>query len=314
MVKTVLVTGGAGFIGGNLVAFMRQKYPEWHVRVLDDFSTGLASNIRDVAVESLMGSILDSRLLNKAVQGVDSIVHLAAIGSVPRSIDNPMASHLANANGTLAVLEAARTNGVKHVIVASSSSVYGANPTNPRNEFHWTRPLSPYGVTKLATEAYANAYLFSYGMKTLALRFFNVYGPLQRHDSPYAAVIPRFLRAALDNLPVTIFGNGHQSRDFTYVETVCEAITEACKEGTFSEHPVNLAFGKSVSLLELVRAIEEVTRNSIHVEFSDPRPGDVQMSSADPEKMVSLFPELKPISLSDGLRRTEDWMRTEDPT
>jgi UDP-glucose 4-epimerase len=303
----VLVTGGAGFIGSNLVKFLNRKEPAWSIRVLDDFSTGLETNLEDSQASITRGSILDEITLNKAAEGVNAIIHLAAIGSVPRSVAAPRSSHNANATGTLNVLEAARGNSIEHVIVASSSSVYGSSTVMPRVESDVTRPLSPYAVTKLATEAYANAYHASYGLKTLALRFFNVYGPGQRADHAYAAVIPRFISAALAGEDIQVFGDGEQSRDFTYVDSVCSALHSACLTITHSASPVNLAFGTQTTLNELVRLLETEFGRELHVKNHEARPGDVRASQADRTLLNTLLPELEQTELSIGLHRTVQW-------
>ena len=248
----VLITGGAGFIGSNLAKAMLATGRYSEVRVIDDLSTGYAANLDGVAVEFTEGSILEYETLVQVVDGVDSIVHLAAIPSVPRSVANPRASHDANATGTLNVLEAAREKGVEHVVVASSSSVYGSNPTLPKNEDDWTRPLSPYAVSKLATEGYAIAYQASYGMRTLPFRFFNVYGPGQAAGHAYAAVLPKFIDAALNGQALEIHGDGKQSRDFTFVADVCAVIMSAVERKLANPGPVNLAFNTNTTLLELI--------------------------------------------------------------
>lgn len=225
----VLITGGAGFIGSNLARFLLDGPEPAEVRVIDDLSTGFRWNLVGLDVDFVERSILDYDALTSAAAGMDAIVHLGAIPSVPRSITNPRASHEANTTGTLNVLEAARETGIEQVIVASSSSVYGSNPKLPKSEFDWTRPMSPYAVSKQATEGYALAYQYSYGLKTLAFRFFNVYGPGQAAGHAYAAVIPKFLDAALHGRPLEIQGDGTQSRDFTFVDTVCAVIHDALR-------------------------------------------------------------------------------------
>lgn len=307
----VLITGGAGFIGSNLVRTIRDSDPRNEIRVLDDLSTGRLENIAGIDVGFTEGSILDRDLLDAQTRGVDSIVHLAAIGSVPRSIARPRPSHEANVTGTLNVLEAARTNDVSHVVVASSSSVYGSNPSLPKTEFDWTRPMSPYGVTKLATEAYAIAYGFSYGMNTLALRFFNVYGPRQAADHDYAAVIPKFFDAALTGKPLTVHGDGLQSRDFTYVQTVCDAILQSLQSKTGSSDPVNLAFGTNTSLLELISRMERVLGTALPVEHVASRAGDVRASQSNGVRIRSMFPNLLPTDLETGLKKTAEWFESQ---
>lgn len=306
----VLITGGAGFIGSNLSRYLLENVEEVQVRVIDDLSTGRLSNLDGLDVEFIEGSILDYPTFLAAAEGVDSIVHLGAIPSVPRSVAAPRPSHEANATGTLNVLEAAREAGVDHVVVASSSSVYGSNPALPKNELVWTRPMSPYAVSKLATEGYALAYQSSYGLKTLPFRFFNVYGPLQPADHAYAAVIPKFLDAALEGKPAQIQGDGLQSRDFTHVDTVCAVITEAVRNKTSSEYPVNLAYGTNTTLLELLEEMESQLGFSIDREHVEPRTGDVRASQADGIRIKELFPNVKPAPLADGLATTIEWFRS----
>lgn len=307
MTRTVLVTGGAGFIGSNLVRFLNKREPSWSIRVLDDFSTGLQTSLTNLQVDVRHGSILDEEELYDFAEGADTIIHLAAIGSVPRSVAAPRPSHDANITGTLNVLEAARNNGVRQVIVASSSSVYGASPTMPRSESNATRPLSPYAVTKLATEAYANAYHSSFGLQTLAFRFFNVYGPGQRADHAYAAVVPRFISAAIAGEDLQVFGDGEQSRDFTFVESVCSALHSACQKRLQWSGPVNLAFGSQTSLNELVHILGKELGHTLQVRHHDDRPGDVRASRADSRLLKKLLPDLEPIDLSTGLHRTVQW-------
>lgn len=306
----VLITGGAGFIGSNLSRYLLENVEDVQVRVIDDLSTGRLSNLNGLDVEFIEGSILDYSALLDAAQDVDSIVHLGAIPSVPRSVAAPRPSHEANATGTLNVLEAARESGVDHVVVASSSSVYGSNPALPKNELVWTRPMSPYAVSKLATEGYALAYQSSYGLKTLPFRFFNVYGPLQPADHAYAAVIPKFLDAALEGRPAQIQGDGLQSRDFTHVDTVCAVITEAVRNKTSSEYPVNLAYGTNTTLLELLDQMESQLGFPIAREHVAPRTGDVRASQADGIRIKELFPNVQPVPLENGLATTIEWFGT----
>lgn len=303
----VLITGGAGFIGSNLCRILLESQPETEVRVLDDLSTGSLENLADLNVKFIEGSILDFETLVIAANGVDSIVHLGAIPSVPRSVANPRASHDANATGTLNVLEAAREVGVDHVVVASSSSVYGSNPKLPKNEDDFTRPMSPYAVSKLATEGYALAFQSSYGMKTLAFRFFNVYGPGQAAGHSYAAVVPKFMDAALAGRALEVHGDGTQSRDFTFVETVCEVICKAISKKISSTTPVNLAFNTNTTLLDLIDQLEELLEKKIERDFVSPRVGDVKASQADSSRVENLFPDVQPTELKDGLKATHTW-------
>ncbi len=306
----ILITGGAGFIGSNLARHVKSVHPDAEVRVIDDLSTGRLANLDGVDVEFTEGSILDFDLLSSVVAGVDSVVHLAALGSVPRSVAAPIPSHHANATGTLHVLEASRLAGVEHVVVASSSSVYGSNTKLPKSEFDWTRPMSPYAVSKHATEGYTIAYNFSYGMRTLAFRFFNVFGPYQAADHVYAAVIPKFVEAALDGEVLVVHGDGMQSRDFTYVETVCAALLDAVERRVSSLDPVNLAFGTSTPLLRVVELMQQHLEMELAVQHVEPRVGDVRASQADGLRIRELFPDVQPTDFETALTRTIDWYRS----
>ncbi|WBB99903.1 MULTISPECIES: NAD-dependent epimerase/dehydratase family protein [unclassified Solwaraspora] len=304
----ILITGGAGFIGSNLARAALVEPAVKEVTVLDDLSVGLRDNLTRLDVEVVEGSILDPAALDAAMAGREAVVHLAALPSVPRSLRDPVASHHANATGTLLVLEAARRHDVAHLLVASSSSVYGMNPTLPKTELTWTRPMSPYAASKLATEAYALAHQASFGLPTLALRFFNVYGPGQRHDHAYAAVIPRFVHAALRGEPALVHGDGTQSRDFTYVGTVCAVILDALRRRVHHPHPVNLAFGARASLLEVLDDLAGLLGRRVDREHAPPRPGDVAHSLADTATLQALFPGISPVDRRDGLRATVEWM------
>ena len=306
----ILVTGGAGFIGSNLVRTLNRVSPNSQITVFDDLSTGLSSNLVSCAAEFQLGSILDYPVLRKLVQPADIVIHLAAIGSVPRSVESPRHSHEANATGTLNVLEAARESGKKQVIVASSSSVYGANPSLPKRELDWTRPLSPYGVSKLATESYTLAYGHTYGLEVLPLRFFNVYGPQQRADHAYAAVIPKFVSRALSNLPVEIYGDGQQTRDFTFVDDVSAIIAQSVSGRISSDSPINLAFGTRHSLLDLVETIGEELGREIEIQFRPARASDVRDSSGDDGLLKETFSGIMRTNLRDGIRRTIEWFKS----
>jgi len=305
----VLITGGAGFIGSNLCRLLLESNTLEEVRVIDDLSTGSLQNLDGLNVQFIEDSILNFEGLAAAAEDVDSIVHLGAIPSVPRSIANPRASHDANTTGTLNVLEVARAAGIGHVIVASSSSVYGSNPKLPKNEDDYTRPMSPYAVSKLATESYALAYQASYGIKTLAFRFFNVYGPNQAANHAYAAVIPKFLDATLNSRAAQIHGDGEQSRDFTYVDTVCSVIREAVIEQVYSPEPVNLAYGTNTTLLSLISEIETLLGRPVLRQHVTPRTGDVRASQADNSRVRELFPGIEPVELKQGLTATIEWFQ-----
>ena len=302
-----LVTGGAGFIGANLC---RRFLDEGHsVAVIDDFSTGSPANLEGLDVDLHEATILDSGPLQRAARGAEAIVHLAAIPSVPRSVKAPLPSHEANATGTLLVLEAARETGA-HVTVASSSSVYGANPELPKRETMTPRPRSPYAVSKLAAESYAIAWGMTYGMPTLAFRFFNVFGPLQAAGHAYAAVIPAFVDAALAGRPLPIQGDGLQTRDFTFVDSVTDLLSRAATQRVSSDVPVNLAFGSRRSLLDVIAEIEGVLGRPLEREFLSPRVGDVRDSQADNSHLHALFPDVEPFPFEEGLGRTIEWMAT----
>ncbi|MBM0204232.1 NAD-dependent epimerase/dehydratase family protein [Micromonospora sp. NPDC051227] len=305
----IVVTGGAGFIGSNLVDALTKVPQVTEVVAVDNLSTGSLDNLRDLPVQLLTGTILDADLLDKAVAGAASVVHLGALGSIPRSIDDPVSSHHANATGTLLVLEAARRHRVGQVVLASSSSVYGANPVLPRREMLRPMPMSPYAVSKLATEAYANAYSCCYGMSVLPFRFFNVFGPRQAANHAYAAVVPRFVDAALSGRPLLVFGDGRQTRDFTYVGTVVKVIIDAVLRRVSTPDTVNLAFGTRTSLLELISELERALGQSVEVRHEASRPGDVRDSQADCTRLRELFPDVSAMPLADGLRLTVDWYR-----
>jgi UDP-glucose 4-epimerase len=306
---SIVVTGGAGFIGANLSRRLREQGEA--VVVVDDLSTGSIENLRGLDVTFVEGTVLDPATLDGAMRDASTVVHLAARPSVPRSIADPMASHLVNATGTVEVLEAARRAGDLHVIVASSSSVYGANPTLPKHEELAPLPLSPYAASKLATESYALAYQHSFGLPALAFRFFNVFGPLQSAGHAYAAVVPAFVSAALAGQPITVHGDGKQSRDFTFVDTVTQVIVDAVARGVTSSMPVNLAFGTRIDLLSLIAELEAVLGTHLTVEHTEARPGDVKHSQADSTRLQELFPDVIPTALPDALRATVEWFRAQ---
>jgi UDP-glucose 4-epimerase len=304
----VVVTGGAGFIGANLCRALVEEPGVDQVVALDDLSSGRRENLTGVAgVELVVGSILDAAVLDEVVPGADAIVHLAARPSVPRSLEDPMASHDANATGTMQVLEASRRHGRPQVVVASSSSVYGANPALPKREDMVAMPVSPYAASKLAAESYTLAYGSSFGLPVLAFRFFNVFGPLQPADHAYAAVVPAFVAAALADQPIPVHGDGGQTRDFTFVGTVAAVLTDAVRRRVTDPRPVNLAFGTRVSLLELIALLEQQLGRPLRRAHADTRPGDVRDSQADRTNLTRLFPDVRPVPLEEGLRATVDW-------
>jgi UDP-glucose 4-epimerase len=308
----VVVTGGAGFIGANLCRELTLN-KRHEVLAFDNLSTGFKENLDGlVNVDLVEADILDLEAVTVAVRGADAVVHLAARPSVPRSIADPLASHHANATGTLHVLEAARASGVEHVIVASSSSVYGANPTLPKHEGLKPSPVSPYAASKLAAESYALAWQHSLGLKTLAFRFFNVFGPLQAAGHAYAAVVPTFVEAAIAGSPLPIHGDGTQTRDFTYVGTVVSVLADAVERQVVYPEPVNLAFGTRSSLLDVIARLESILGRTLERHHQPSRPGDVRDSQADMARLMSLFPDVTPVALEQGLENTVAWFNTLD--
>lgn len=310
----VLITGGAGFIGTNLTLSLVHNPHFSEIRIMDDFSTGSLSGLSSVPdVEVIEGTILDMGLLKSAAEGVDSIVHLAARPSVPRSITEPRLTHEVNTTGTMNVLEVARTSGNIHTIVASSSSVYGNTSTFLKHEDLAPRPLSPYAVSKLTAESYALAWQYSFGVPVLVFRFFNVYGPRQASGHAYSAAIPAFVEAALEGREIPLHGDGSQSRDFTFVDTVVDAITQCLVSKATHTGPINLAFGSSISLIEVIKEIEAILGGQIGVQHLPERVGDVKHSHADSRRLKELLPQLQTKSFSEGLRITIDWFRSERP-
>jgi UDP-glucose 4-epimerase len=310
----VAITGGAGFIGANLVRALVTGAEAAEVVVLDDLSSGSAANLAGLDAELVEGSILDPGAVDEVVRGADAVVHLAARPSVPRSIEDPVTSHRVNDVGTIEVLEALRRasgpGGTAHLIVASSSSVYGATPELPKHEGLPTRPVSPYAASKLAAEAYALAWGASFGIDVLAVRFFNVFGPLQTAGHAYAAVVPAFVDAALAGRPLPVHGDGTQSRDFTYVGSVCRVLADALARRVRSGGPVNLAFGSRVTLLELADAVADALGRELAREHLPPRAGDVAHSQADSTQLRQLFPDVVAVPFDDALRATVDWFRS----
>ena len=314
MSRKVLVTGGAGFIGSHLVRALTTRGDD--VRVLDDLSSGSRANLADVAgqVELIEGSILDERALDHAVDGADVIFHEAAIPSVPRSIAAPVATHLANATGTLMVLEAARRRGVRRLVYAGSSSAYGETPTLPKVETMPTAPLSPYAVSKLAGEQYCQVYHRAYGLETVVLRYFNVFGPRQDPASQYAAVIPRFITAMLAGQPPTIFGDGTQSRDFCYIDNVVEANLRAADAVEAAGKVFNVACGAAIALNEVVKLIGAALGTAVAPSYQPPRAGDIKHSLADVTQARALLGYGASVTFVEGLGRTIGWYRQRLPT
>ncbi|KKL72543.1 hypothetical protein LCGC14_2083870, partial [marine sediment metagenome] len=304
-----LVTGGAGFIGSNLVRFILDKGAD--VVVVDNFATGKRENIADFVdrVTFIEGDIRDRAVMDRAVVGCAAIFHEAALGSVPRSVENPAASHDVNVNGTLTVLEAARAAGVKRVIFAASSSAYGDQPDSPKHEGMVPLPVSPYAAGKVACECYLRAYAACYGMETLSLRYFNVFGPHQDPEGAYAAVIPAFVASLLRGRRPVVYGDGEQSRDFCYIDNVCranwlaaQAPAEAC-DGTVC----NIACHAATTLNEILGVLKELMKSDIQAEYTDPRAGDVKDSLADVSLAKATIGYEPEVFFRQGLVKAIDW-------
>jgi nucleoside-diphosphate-sugar epimerase len=304
-----LVTGGAGFIGSNTVGRLLELGER--VRVLDNFSTGKRPYLfplRD-RIELIEGDIRYLNVVQEATKGVDYVIHLAALPSVPRSIRTPIESNDVNVSGTLNVLIAARDLGVKRVVYAASSSAYGNTEVLPKTEDMAALPLSPYAVNKFAGELYCRVFHQVYGLETVSLRYFNVFGPRQDPMSQYSAVIPKFIGAALAGQPPVIFGDGGQSRDFTFVENVVEANLLACRADGASGETINIACGTRVTLNELAGMIGRIVGTDVKPAYQPQRSGDVRHSLADIRKAERILGYRPGTSLEAGLRRTVDWLR-----
>jgi UDP-glucose 4-epimerase len=309
LTETYIVTGGAGFIGSHIAErLLRDGH---RVRIIDNFATGKHVNLAhltgDLQVHDV--SITDRETLAPLFEGVDYVFHQAALASVPRSVADPLSTHEANATGTLNVLIAARDAGVKRVIYAASSSAYGDVDVDAQDETLSPHPLSPYGVSKLAGEYYCQSFTQVYGLETVALRYFNVFGPRQDETSQYSAVIPRFISTMMDGKPPTIYGDGKQSRDFTYVDNVVHGNLLALNAPEASGEVMNLAVGGSVTLLELVEKINRQLGTSFEPIHAPERTGDIKYSRADVTKAIELL-DFAPIAdFDEGLARTVEWFK-----
>lgn len=301
----VAVTGGAGFIGSNLVARLISE--GYEVTVVDDLSTGLMSNIEIQDCDFHKVSITEFDQLEKAIKDCETIFHLAARGSVPRSIKNPVATHLVNATGTLNVLEVARNSGA-HVVFSSSSSVYGRNMQLPKDESMWLGPMTPYAASKLSAEGYVQAYSSAYKVPTTLLRFFNVFGPRQRPDHEYAAVLPKWIWLAMQNQPIEVYGDGTASRDFTYVDTVLDIAMTAMKEKVLTEGAMNLAYGNRIFLNSTIEMLKQHFPN-LQVIYKEERLGDVKESQNAPALLKELFPLVEPKEFEIALTETVNWLK-----
>jgi len=305
-----LVTGGAGFIGSNIVDELVRRGEE--VKVLDDLSSGKKKNLESVSgkIELIEGDIRDSAALKKALKGCDYVIHQAALRSVPKSLENPQLYDDVNVKGTLNVLIASHENKVKRLVFASSSSIYGDTIKLPQSEDQIPQPISPYAATKLSGEHYCRVFAKSYGLETVALRYFNVFGPRQSLESQYAVVIPKFITCILKDEQPPVDGDGKQSRDFTYVENVVDAnLTAAVREGVSGE-VFNVACGKGYNLLELVRILNEIIGKEIKPKFMPPRIGDVKHTLADVAKMKKLLKLDPKVDFVSGLRKTVEYFKS----
>lgn len=307
MMRRVLVTGGGGFIGSHLVDALVQRGAA--VRVLDNFSTGRRENLAhlDSRVEILEGDVRNPEHVEAAVRGVDLVFHQAAFISVPESLQDPQTCFAVNVDGTAMLLEAARRQGVRKVVLASSTAIYGDAGDFPLTEDTLPRPLSPYALSKQVNELYGNLYSRLFDLPVVALRYFNVYGPRQRPDSPYAAVLPLFLKHLLRGEPLTIFGDGRQTRDFIFVEDVARANLLAAESNATGE-AFNICTGQEVSLLDIVETLHQITGRQPTLRYETPRAGDIYRSVGDPQKAAMALNFRARVSLEEGLRRTLDWM------
>lgn len=308
--RTFLVTGGAGFIGSHIAEALVRRGDA--VRVLDNLSTGFRSNLEHLGdrVEFVEGDLLDYRLLEELVDGVDCVFHQAALASVPRSVERPLDTHAACATGTLNLLDAARRAGVRRLVYAASSSAYGDQPYSSKREIDLPDPISPYGAAKLAGEYYCRAFQATYGFETVAIRYFNVFGPRQDPGSPYSAVIPLFITAILSGRRPVVYGDGYQSRDFTYVANVVHANLLAADAEGVAGRVFNAAGGRSITLLELLGAINDVLGTQVEPEFAPPRPGDIRESMADISMARTVLGYEPQVDFLDGLRRSIDYYRS----
>jgi UDP-glucose 4-epimerase len=304
-----LVTGGAGFIGSHIAAALAGAGAR--VRVLDDLSTGHAENLEEIGgrVDFIRGSLTDPEALARALEGVEVVFHEAAIPSVPRSVENPEETHRACAEGTFALLAAARRAGVRRVVYAASSSAYGDQPTLPKVEEMRPEPLSPYAAAKLVGEYYCQVWSHVYGFETIALRYFNVFGPRQDPTSQYSGVISRFIAALARGEHPVIFGDGEQSRDFTYISNVVDANLSAAESERGVGHVVNVATGRRTTLNELLDTLKTLTGSEAEAEYREMRVGDVRHSLADITRAREFLGYEPRVGLEEGLRKTLEWWK-----
>lgn len=309
--RRFLVTGGAGFIGSNLTERLIED--GHHVRVLDNFSTGKKENLafnKKSSFEFIEGDIRDLSTCQRAVEGMNFVFHQAAIPSVPKSVLDPISSNQANVQGTLNLLVAARDARINRLVYASSSSVYGDTPVMPKSEDMTPLPLSPYAISKLTGEYYCRVFYNLYGLETVALRYFNVFGPRQDPDSQYAAAIPRFINALIKNEPPTIYDDGKQTRDFTYVGDVVAANLLAIHAPDAKGGIFNIARGEVITINSLIEKLKEILNSHIESVYTDPRPGDIKHSRADITRAKDVLGYQPAFSLKVGLSRTVDFFNS----
>jgi nucleoside-diphosphate-sugar epimerase len=302
-----LVTGGAGFIGSNIAKRLVEK--GYFVRIIDNFATGQRSNLESISndIELVEGDIRDFWTVAKATKGIDYILHQAALPSVPRSIDNPLTTTEVNINGTLNLLEAARFNNVQRLVYASSSSVYGDSPVMPKEESMKPMPKSPYAITKLAGEEYCINFFHLYGLETVAIRYFNVFGPQQNPFSQYSAVIPKFINLLKAGKAPTIHGDGETSRDFTYIDNVVNANLLACEKKKATGHVINIACNKAFTLNDLADKLNKILGTNLEPIHGPEKLGDVKHSLADITKAKEILGYKPEIDFDAGLKKTVEW-------
>ena len=305
-----LVTGGAGFIGSHIASALAASGAR--VRIIDDLSTGFSENIEEIGgdVDFIQGSVADEAALKRAIEGAELVFHEAAIPSVPRSVENPRQTHIASVDSTFSLLLAARENNVRRIVYAASSSAYGDQPTLPKVETMLPEPLSPYAVAKLVGEHYCQVFTRVYGLETVSLRYFNVFGPRQDPSSQYSGVISRFISALLGGETPVIYGDGEQSRDFTYIGNVVDANLKAAESAKAIGQVINIANGERISLNELLREVQDLTGNTgVKADYQPTRAGDVKHSLADISRARDLLGYEPTIDLRQGLSLTMDWWK-----
>jgi nucleoside-diphosphate-sugar epimerase len=303
----VLVTGGAGFIGSHIVRALLERGD--HVRVLDNFSTGQRENLAGLDIEIVEADLRDASRVTLACRGVETIFHEAAFVSVPQSMKEPGECFDVNVTGTASLLQAAHKYGVRRVVFASSAAVYGDSDALPLAEETPLRPLSPYAASKRVDEIYGQLYTNSFGLEVVGLRYFNVYGPRQRPDSQYAAAVPIFIRRLLENKPITIFGDGGQTRDLIFVGDVVRANLVAAAHPSAPGRIFNICTGLETRILDLIEILQDLFPSAPAPEFSEPRAGDIYRSIGSLQKAADLLDFRAGVSLAEGLRQTAEWMR-----